>query len=393
MASFSPLFLPNPINFLTTKPVTSQTFPSSSSSISPNYKLANDKRELIVPRVASIPYQPINVDYLEEEFSGHGVTFQGIGDSCVAKMALENGSTAILMLPTGLITSYKAAMWHGGTDEMLHSSVSDEEAKPPAAAAAIQGGVSLALDFTTRDGVSWSPSNWALQSIRGNSQDSIQVELINTDSGSIVEVKYIVTLKEDELSSELVVSNSSSSPVQLAGCILSHLRVSSPEATYAIGLEGSDFFGRPPFSSDFGIIPPDFGQKTGIGFGQLLNQMEFWRPKAESNGDETKSNEGESEEEMQGEETDNYKHLREQMSLIYTSAPRNLTVIDRGRRNSVIVGRKGFDELYMLSPGSNHELYDKYSYICLGQSAMLKPIIVGAEEVLRVGQDLYNPNL
>ncbi|KAF4346466.1 hypothetical protein F8388_023324 [Cannabis sativa] len=38
-------------------------------------------------------------------------------------MALENGSTSIVMLPSGLITSYKAAMWHGGTDEMLHSSV------------------------------------------------------------------------------------------------------------------------------------------------------------------------------------------------------------------------------------------------------------------------------
>ena len=178
MASFSSLTSPNPVHFLTTtKPATNQTFRSSSSSLSSNcnirYKLANDKRELIVPRVASIPYQPINVDYLEEEFSGHGVTFQGIGDSCVVKMGLENGSTAILMLPSGLITSYKAAMWHGGTDEMLHSCVFEEEVKGPAAA--VQGGVSLALDFTTGYGISWSPTNWALQNIKGNPQDSIQV--------------------------------------------------------------------------------------------------------------------------------------------------------------------------------------------------------------------------
>lgn len=176
MASLSPLFSSNPIHFLRTKAVTNQTFPSSTlSSNYIHYGFTNDKRELIVPRVASIPYQPINVDYLEEEFSGHGVTFQGIGENCVAKMGLENGSTAILMLPSGLITSYKAAMWHGGTDEMLHSSVTEEDEVKGPVAAAIQGGVSLDLDFTSGDGVSWSPSNWALQNIRGTSEDSIQV--------------------------------------------------------------------------------------------------------------------------------------------------------------------------------------------------------------------------
>ncbi|XP_030488347.2 protein NDH-DEPENDENT CYCLIC ELECTRON FLOW 5 [Cannabis sativa] len=391
MATFTSLFLPNPIHFSTKKLVTNQTLFSSSSPDYIHFKSSNDKRQLIVPRVASIPYNPINVDYLEEEFSGHGVTFQGIGDNCVAQMTLENGSTAILMLPSGLITSYKAAMWHGGTDEMLHSSVFEEEK----GSASIQGGVSLVLDFTTEYAHSWSPTNWALKNISGNSQHSIQVELISSESGAMVEVKHIVTLKKDELSSEVVISNSSSAPVQLTGCVLSHLRVSSPDATYAIGLEGSDFFSRPPFSSNFGIVPPDFGQKMGFGFGQMLSQMAFWRPNNpnNSNGDQTKSDRGDSGQELEGEETDNYKHLREEMSQIYTSAPRNMTIIDRGRRNSVVVGRKGFEELYMLSPGSTHELYGKYSYICVGQSAMLKPIVVEAETVLRLGQDLHNPNL
>ncbi|XP_004296860.1 PREDICTED: uncharacterized protein LOC101315227 [Fragaria vesca subsp. vesca] len=80
---------------------------------------------LRVAAAASIPFQqPINVDYLEQEFSGHGVIFKGIGDDCVAKMSLDNGSKAILMLPSGLITSYKATLWHGGTAELLQSSVS-----------------------------------------------------------------------------------------------------------------------------------------------------------------------------------------------------------------------------------------------------------------------------
>uniref|UniRef100_A0A803P2P6 Uncharacterized protein n=1 Tax=Cannabis sativa TaxID=3483 RepID=A0A803P2P6_CANSA len=158
------------------------------------------------------------------------------------------------MLPSGLITSYKAAMWHGGTDEMLHSSVFEEEK----GSASIQGGVSLVLDFTTEYAHSWSPTNWALKNISGNSQHSIQDQI---------------------------------------------------------------FFSRPPFSSNFGIVPPDFGQKMGFGFGQMLSQMAFWRPNNpnNSNGHQTKS--------------------------------------DRG------------------------------------QSAMLKPIVVEAETVLRLGQDLHNPNL
>ncbi|KAF4346813.1 hypothetical protein F8388_023326 [Cannabis sativa] len=194
-------------------------------------------------------------------------------------MTLENGSTAILMLPSGLITSYKAAMWHGGTDEMLHSSVFEEEK----GSASIQGGVSLVLDFTTEYAHSWSPTNWALKNISGNSQHSIQVELINSDSIAMVEVKHIVTLKKDELSSEVVISNSSS----------------------------------------------DFGQKMGFGFGQMLSQMAFWRPNNpnNSNGHQTKSDRGDSGQELEG------------------------------------------------------------------QSAMLKPIVVEAETVLRLGQDLHNPNL
>ncbi len=131
----------------------------------------NSKREFPSPAVASIPYQPINVDYLEEEFSGHGVTFEGIGDSCVAKLELENGSTVTLMLPSGLISSYKAPMWHGGKVELLHTSVSEDEN----GSAVIQGGVSLDLNCSSDGEVAWSPRNWALRSIRGNAENSFQV--------------------------------------------------------------------------------------------------------------------------------------------------------------------------------------------------------------------------
>lgn len=130
------------------------------------------KREFPLPAVASVPYQPINFDYLEEEFSGHGVTFEGVGDSCIAKMELQNGSIATIMLPSGLITSYKATMWHGGKVELLHTSVSEGEYGD----AIIQGGVSLNFNFQTDDGqLSWSPTGWVLHNIKGNAEESIQV--------------------------------------------------------------------------------------------------------------------------------------------------------------------------------------------------------------------------
>lgn len=150
----------------------------------------------------------------------------------------------------------------------------------------------------------------------------MQVQLICTDAEDMVEVKYIVTLEEDVLSSEIVISNSKSSPIRVTGSVLSHLTLSSPDATFAIGLEGSDFLGLSPFLSNFSIIPPDFAQKNEFGFAQLWNQMSLWV-------DETKSNETATELQMEGEENDNYKHLRDQMSRIYTSAPRDFTVIDR----------------------------------------------------------------
>lgn len=150
----------------------------------------------------------------------------------------------------------------------------------------------------------------------------MQVELICKDSEDMVEVKHIVTLKEDVLSSELVITNSKSSPIQLSGTLLSHLTVSSAEATFAVGLEGSDFFTTSPFLSSFGIIPSDFGLRKGVDFSQLWNQVSLWSSR-------NTQSESEYDKDIKGEENDNYKQLGEEMSLLYTNAPRNFTIIDR----------------------------------------------------------------
>ncbi|KAK8589364.1 hypothetical protein V6N12_023763 [Hibiscus sabdariffa] len=383
--AYSSLFSPNFTPFSSARPINLQLsyhpyLPSTS------LQYTNIRREFSVPYVASVPYQPINVDYLEGEFSGHGVTFEGIGDNCVAKMGLDNGSTATLMLPSGLITSYKVPLWHGGTVELLHTSVSEGDEGE----AVIQGGVSLALNSEVDNEVSWSPSAWVLRNVRGNSSDSIKVELISNDSEKMVEIRYIVTLQEDVLTSEISVTNSKSTPLHWTGSIISHLTVSSPEATYALGLEGSNFLSVPPFLSNFSIIPPDLDEETDSNMGQLWSQMGLKRLLS---GSSQRNRKNAGEEEMEGEEDDGYKQLNEEMSRIYISAPRFFTLIDRGRRNSVAVGRDGFDEMYLSSPGSSHEIYGEYSYICVGQSAMLKPIILGPGEVWRGWQQLHNPNM
>ncbi|XP_030463810.2 protein NDH-DEPENDENT CYCLIC ELECTRON FLOW 5 [Syzygium oleosum] len=336
-------------------------------------------------RVASIPLPPTSADYLAGEFSGRGVAFEAIGDDCVARLSLDDGSSAVLMLPRGLVTSYKAPMWHGARMELLQTVVSEGE---DGGGAEVRGGVCVDVSVEG-DGeggrVSWRPRDWAVRDVRGNSGDSVQVELISRDSEGMVDVRYVLTLREQVLSTEMEVSNSGTTTVELRGSILSHLNVSTPDATYAVGLEGSDFFRRPPFSSSFRIVPPEFDQKSKLGLGKL---WEKFKPQGFASG-----NDYGMEDEMEGEEDDNYKRLTDEMSLIYTSAPTNLTIIDRGRRNSVVVGKDGYDELYLYSPGSQHEHYSKYAYICVGQSALLKPVVIGPGEVWIGGQHLHNPNV
>lgn len=118
------------------------------------------------------------------------------------------------------------------------------------------------------------------------------------------------------------------------GSIISHLAVSTPEATYAVGLESSNYFVKPPVFSNFSIVPPDFNNNSGssnlwgqTGLKQLLSGWGLGSPN-DGSSNITMKNEQE-DEEIEGEEEDNYKHLTEKMSMIYTSAPRNFTIMDR----------------------------------------------------------------
>uniref|UniRef100_A0A0F7H054 NDH-dependent cyclic electron flow 5 n=1 Tax=Erodium foetidum TaxID=337372 RepID=A0A0F7H054_9ROSI len=371
----------------------------SFSSLLPSRPL-QCKRDFTIAKVASMPYQPLNQEYMEEEFSGHGVTFEAIGESCVLKMEIENGSTANVVLPSGLITSYKAHMWHEGTLELLHTSVTETEEEEDAI---IQGGISTPLSFVSDDGQDpWSPTSWSLHNVTGSPNDSIKIEMISNDSEGKIRLKHIVTLEQDMLSSELVVSNSKSSPLRLYGGVMGHLTVSSPDAIYALGLEGSNFFDKRPIDTEFVITPPRYGDQSQPGYGQVYGKMTL-QALASTIGALNQSDEGvadtrrginyESEDGEEGEEDDSYKQLTDEMCRIYTCAPRVFTILDRGKRNSMAVGRAGFEELYLMSPGSVHEFYSRYAYILVGQTAMLKPIIIAPGDEWRGGYYIHNPNL
>ncbi|CAL9074326.1 unnamed protein product [Musa acuminata var. zebrina] len=351
------------------------------------------KRKIsVTAALASSISVPINLDYLETEFSGHGVIFEAIGDSCVVKMGLVNGSVASLMLPCGLITSYKPYMWHGATFEVLHTTVSEGAD----GAAVVRGGVSMDFEIGGDGSIPWSPSSWSLESVRGSPEKSIQVELVSVSPVDMAEVRCLVTLHQDLLGSELLISNTKSSPLQLTGSFVSHLKVSTPDAAYAVGLQGSNYQSRQPLSSRFSMDPPDLGRRSPSTSKKPWTQNVLRRllPRWGDTGEEEEElNEGGDAEESEGEEEDDYARMTEKMSRIYTSAPRQFTIIDRGRRNSVVIRRSGFEELYMSSPGSEHEWYGKYAYICIGPAAQLTPLVLGPGDTWRGAQYLHNPNL
>lgn len=326
---------------------------------------------------------PLNVDYLAAEFAGHGVSFEAVGSSCAIKMAVRNGSAAHLLLPSGLVTSYKPAMWHGEPTEVLHTTV----AEGANGRAVIRGGVSM--DLRCADGGGdvlppWSPSGaWSLRDVRGSPTGSIEVDLVSVAPENRVEARCVVTLHPEALASEFTVANTTSSPMTLSGAVSNHLRVSTPDATYAVGLQGSDYRRREPMLSEFSIIPPDF--RT-----QSARTAQHW---ANKGFDMVLSGGGSAvAQEPDGEEDDDYKHLTAELCRIYSHAPREFTVIDRGRRNSICLHRRGFEELHVFSPGSKYEWYGKYAYVCVGP-AMLEPVLLGPGGTWKGAQYLRNPNL
>lgn len=152
----------------------------------------------------------------------------------------------------------------------------------------------------------------------------MQVELIGCDAKGAADVRIILRLQEDTLSSELIVSNSGSSELQFMGSFITHLTVSTPDATYAVGLEGSDFSDRAPLMSRFSFFPPDIDEQY-----KEHDLDEPWKLVWDEKNRQKGNNKGDNEDGRIGEEDDSYKHLTDNMCRIYTYAPSAFTIIDR----------------------------------------------------------------
>ncbi|GJN23322.1 hypothetical protein PR202_gb10960 [Eleusine coracana subsp. coracana] len=216
----------------------------------------------------------------------------------------------------------------------------------------------------------------------------LQIELAASAPGNACEARCVVTLHAEALATEITATNGTASAVALSCGVSNHLRVSTPDATYALGLQGSDYRTVEPALSEFSIVPPDYRAAAAErkatrhrwanrGFDMVLSGDPRGRGAAD---------------EPDGEEDDDYKHLTEEMCRVYSQAPREFTILDRGRRNSICLQRRGFEELYVFSPGSKYEWYGKFAFVVAGP-AMLEPVVLRPGETWKGAQYLRNPNL
>ncbi|KAI4965260.1 hypothetical protein ZWY2020_054947 [Hordeum vulgare] len=162
-----------------------------------------------------------------------------------------------------------------------------------------------------------------------------------------------------------------------------------PTPPYAVRLQGSDYRGREPLLSEFSILPPDYyaapsssSSRSRAGSARLDMLLSGGGGGAGGGAGAGR------------EEDDNYKHLRGAVGRVYGHAPREFTVIDRVRPEELglLWSRRGFEELYVFSPGSKYEWYGKFAYVCIGP-AMLEPVVLPPEPRGKGAQCIRNPNL
>ena len=155
---------------------------------------------------------------------------------------------------------------------------------------------------------------------------SLQIELASAAPGNAAAVRCVVTLHPEALATELAVTNGASSPMALTCAVPSHLRVSTPDATYALGLLGSDYRSVEPALSEFSIIPPDYGAVQQSAAGTTARHR--WANRGLDmilSGGQGRG----AADEPDGEEDDDYKHMTDAMCRVYSNAPKEFTIIDR----------------------------------------------------------------
>jgi len=161
---------------------------------------------------------------------------------------------------------------------------------------------------------------------------SLQIELASAAPGNAAAARCVVTLHPEALATELAVMNGASSPMALTCAVPSHLRVSTPDATYALGLLGSDYRSVEPALSEFSIIPPDYGaaQQSAAGTTARHRWANRGLDMILSGGQDRGAAD-----EPDGEEDDDYKHMTDAMCRVYSNAPKEFTIIDRVKNKNL----------------------------------------------------------
>ncbi|KAH9331127.1 hypothetical protein KI387_003235, partial [Taxus chinensis] len=284
---------------------------TNSSSIRLSATLSDSS---LTTKPSSVSYSMLNdAEYLENKFGGRGLKFSRNRGTCLVQMTVENGSSARLVLPHGLITSYEPLMWHGGYVEVLHTIAS---------ANSLQGGIGLILN-NAQDGSSWSATDWVVHSVSAKPKDAIQVTLRCCNGDGMLSVKYVVTLYDKVLTTAVLVENISSSPVELTSSIMTHLTASTPDGAYAIGLKGCSYCTEPPLPSEFNIVS-NIREESKPSPGWSLMQNLFG--KKEKRELETGDAGVESKWVV---ENDDIAHLRNKMSRVYSTSREQMRFNDK----------------------------------------------------------------
>ncbi|KAG6546432.1 hypothetical protein Mapa_011980 [Marchantia paleacea] len=335
----------------------------------------------------------MTAEKLQDKFGRQGVRFVDVAGTPATELKLRNGSSARMLISRAQITSYKANMWHGTQEELLHSVRSDSG---NSTSTSIRGGI--VLSFTQlKDPLSSilpsSSSPWRVEAVDCQPSEYAQMTLTNfsypevgvgLSSRGSLQFKYVVTLCDDSLSVALVVSNTGPVPVEFTGSIISHLGVSSADGAFAVGLKGYRY--------------RSLVKQKQRGFDPSMIFSQIWKPREEQDGRGTLIQEMSSRDARQeledGKwtvESEDYSQLRGGMDRLYTIPPEAFSIMDRGLRRSLVVERHGFSEFCLSNPGPDSQLRDWNKFVCVGPTQCCQSVRLYENREWRGAVTLLNP--
>ncbi|KAL2620395.1 hypothetical protein R1flu_000600 [Riccia fluitans] len=319
---------------------------------------------------ATSPSDPVTADVLQDKFGCQGVRFMEVAGFPFGEMKVKNRSSVRILIPGVHITSYKANMWHGGEEEMLHT-VRTQSGSLTSISSSFRGGIELKFNQLKDPLTSILPSAsspWRVESVDCQPSEYAQMTMTNVshpegvveqNARGLLQFKYVVTLCDDSLSAALVISNTGPVAVDFTGSILSHLAVGSAEGAFAVGLKGYRY--RSLVKQKQKLFEP-----TNF-FSQLWSKKE-----SETTVEEMvrESSGRDARQELEGGtwivESEDYSQLHGGMDRLYTSPPDSFSVMDRGRRRSLVFERHGFPEFCLSNPGPDSKMQDWNSFVCVG---------------------------